>query len=160
MRSSLTLFELSSVTSSWSESSLKCSTAFKASFQKKSRGKRALASQLAAVPQESHACSQHRIPNNLSQRPSSSLVCCARAACLLQIKNNLQSALPVEKCTFSKFCAAGYCREPRTCDCNDRHAEIRIESRTFWISFKRYSSWLSSLATECPEIEVLSSTIS
>ena len=39
----------SSVTSSWSESSLKCITAFKASFQKKTRGKRALVSQLCRV---------------------------------------------------------------------------------------------------------------
>ena len=49
VRASLTLFELSSVTSSWSESSLKCSTAFKASFQEKMREKRALASQLFLV---------------------------------------------------------------------------------------------------------------
>ena len=53
VRASLTIFELSSVTSSWSESSLKCSIAFKASFQKKTRGKRALASQLCRV----RACS-------------------------------------------------------------------------------------------------------
>jgi hypothetical protein len=37
VKASLPLFELSSVTSSWSESSLKCSTAFKASFQKKEK---------------------------------------------------------------------------------------------------------------------------
>ena len=35
MRVSLTLFELSSVKSSWSESSLKYNTAFKVSFEKK-----------------------------------------------------------------------------------------------------------------------------
>ncbi len=46
---SLTIFELSSVTSSWSESSLKSSTAFKASLQKKTREKRALSSQLCRV---------------------------------------------------------------------------------------------------------------
>ena len=44
--SSCIIFEVPSVKSSWSESSLICSTAFKASFQKKLRGKRALASQL------------------------------------------------------------------------------------------------------------------
>ncbi len=38
VRASLTIFELSSVTSSWSESSLKSSTAFKASFQQRKRG--------------------------------------------------------------------------------------------------------------------------
>ena len=46
LRATLTIVEFSSVTSSWSESSLKCSTAFNASFQKKTR-KRALASQLS-----------------------------------------------------------------------------------------------------------------
>jgi hypothetical protein len=49
VRASLTIFELSSVTSNRLESSLKCSTAFKASFQKKMREKRALASQLCQV---------------------------------------------------------------------------------------------------------------
>jgi hypothetical protein len=39
VRTSLTIFELSSVTSSWSESSLKFSTAFKTSFQNESTGK-------------------------------------------------------------------------------------------------------------------------
>ena len=50
VRASWTIFELSGVTSSWSESSRKCSTAFKkASFRKKVRGKRALVSQLCRV---------------------------------------------------------------------------------------------------------------
>ena len=45
VRTSLTIFEHSSVTSSWLESSLKCSTVFKASFQKKTRGTKALTSE-------------------------------------------------------------------------------------------------------------------
>jgi hypothetical protein len=41
VRASLTIFELSSVTSSWSESSLKCTSAFKASIYKKTLATRA-----------------------------------------------------------------------------------------------------------------------
>jgi hypothetical protein len=48
VRASLTIFELSSVTSSWSESSLKCSTAFQSFISKEIVGKASVG--VAALP--------------------------------------------------------------------------------------------------------------
>ena len=60
VRASLTIFELASVTQSGLESSLQCSTAFKASFYKKTRNKRALASQLCRVRARASMAGENR----------------------------------------------------------------------------------------------------